>query len=146
MHKYYVSLCEVEYLEEKKSIQIIVGYFIDDLELTLNKDFNTTLNIDTKKEIEGVDSYFEKYLIDHLEFKINGDSMTYDYVGKAYDLDVVRFYLEITDIKELKSFEIRNTALLRDFSDQKNIIKIKVKNFHKTLYLNNENYKGLLNF
>jgi hypothetical protein len=43
LHKYYISLCEIEYVEEQESIQIIIGIFIDDLELSLNKEHKTKL-------------------------------------------------------------------------------------------------------
>jgi hypothetical protein len=145
-HKYYVSLCEVEYVQEQESIQIIVGFFIDDMELTLNKDHDTVMYLDTTREIQDVDNYYVNYLENNLEFHVNNSPVTYDFIGKEYDLDVVRFYLEITGVKELKSLEIRNSALFRDFPDQKNIIKIKVEDFHKTFYLVNGNDKGLLNF
>ncbi len=33
MHKYYISLCEIEYIEEQQAIQIALGMFIDDMNL-----------------------------------------------------------------------------------------------------------------
>ncbi len=146
IHKYYLSLCEIEYVKEKKSIQIIIGFFIDDIEFTLNRDYNTILKIATKEEFESIDESFETYLNEHLEFTINNKLVPYQYIGKEYDDDIVRFYLEITDVQTLKTLEITNTCLIRDFEDQQNIIKISANKKHKTFYLNKKTHKGLLKF
>jgi len=146
IHKYYISLCEIDFIEDKKSVQITLGMFIDDIELTLNKDNNTKLNIDTPKEVEKIDEYFESYLNNHFKLTINNKAAIYQYIGKEYDDDIVRFYLEITDIAKLNSIEISNTCLTRDFEDQQNIIKISANRKHKTFYFNKKTYKGLLKF
>ena len=146
MHKYYVSLCEIEYLKEKQSIQITLGVFIEDIEVSLNKNTGKQLNLASKTEVANVNDYYKKYLNEHLQISVNGKNQLFKYIGKEYDGDIVRFYLEITDIKELKSIEVFNNILTEDFSDQKNIVKIKVKDFNKTFYLNKSNNKSLLKF
>lgn len=146
VHKYYISLCEIEHNEEQKSLQIIVGMFIDDIEFTLNKNHNTTLNLATKNEISTIDEYYSTYLNEHFEIIVNNELKVYKFIGKEYDDDIVRFYLEITNIQEVKYIEVTNTCLFRDFKDQQNIIKIKANNTHKTFYLSQNNDKGLLNF
>ena len=146
IHKYYVSLCEIEYVEEQRSVQITIGMFIDDLEFTLNKNHTANLYLATPDEAPNIDTYYEKYLNEHLNMLINDRARSYEYIGKEYDDDVVRFYLEITNVEQLISMEIINTSLFRDFEDQQNIIKIKVKKFNKTFYLNRKNEKGVLNF
>jgi len=120
--------------------------FIDDLEFTLNKNHTANLYLATPDEAPNIDTYYENYLNEHLNMLINDRARTYEYIGKEYDDDVVRFYLEITNVEQLISMEIINTSLFRDFEDQQNIIKIKVKKFHKTFYLNKKNEKGVLNF
>ena len=146
MHKYYVSLCEIEYIGAQQSLQVTLGANLEDLEFTLNKNSGKQLNLASKTEIENVDTYFKKYLEEHLLIAVNSKNMTYKYLGKEYDGDVVRFYLEINDIKELKSIEVTNNILIENFPDQKNIIKIKVKNFNKTFYLSKSNDKSSLKF
>lgn len=146
MHKYYVSLCEIEYLKEKQSIQITLGVFIEDIEFTLNKTSGKQLNLASKTEVGNIDDYYKKYLQEHLQISVNGKNQLFKYIGKEYDGDIARFYLEITDIKELKSIEVFNNILTEDFIDQKNIVKIKVKDFNKTFYLNKSDLKSLLKF
>jgi len=146
LHKYYISLCEIEYVSEQQSVQITLGMFIDDIEFTLNKDHNTELNIATNEETSNIDTYFKNYLNQHFKININEQDKSYNYIGKEYDDDIVRFYLEITNIKQLNSIQVSNTSLLRYFEDQQNIIKIYANNINKTFYLNKKNDKGLLKF
>ena len=146
LHKYYISLCEIEYISEQQSVQITLGMFIDDIEFTLNKDHNTELNIATNEETNNIDTYFKNYLNQHFKININEQDKSYNYIGKEYDDDIVRFYLEITNIKQLNSIQVSNTSLLRYFENQQNIIKIYANNINKTFYLNKKNDKGLLKF
>ncbi|MFA5299143.1 MAG: DUF6702 family protein [Lutibacter sp.] len=146
MHKYYVSLCEIEYIAAQQSLQITLGVNLEDLEFTLDKNSGKQLNLADKTEIQNVDVYYKKYLNEHLSIAVNGKNLGYKYLGKEYDGDVVRFYLEISDIKELKSIEVTNNILIENFPDQKNIVKIKVKDFNKTFYLSKSNDKDLLKF
>ena len=146
LHKYYISLCEIEYVSEQQSVQITLGMFIDDIEFTLNKDHNTELNIATNEETSNIDTYFKNYLNQHFKININEQDKSYNYIGKKYDDDIVRFYLEITNIKQLNSIQVSNTSLLRYFENQQNIIKIYANNINKTFYLNKKNDKGLLKF
>ncbi|PHQ55615.1 MAG: hypothetical protein COC16_04925 [Lutibacter sp.] len=139
-------MCEIEYVKAQKSLQITVGMFIDDIEFTLNKNHNTSLNLATKNENIQIDNYYSEYLKKHFKVIVNNTPKSFMFIGKEYDDDIVRFYLEITDINELKSVEVINTSLLRDFENQQNIIKINANNTHKTFYLNRKNDKSLLNF
>jgi hypothetical protein len=60
-HKYYLSLTQIKFNEEAKSVQIIINVFMDDIETALNKDNNIDLQLTTKKELKNNDVYFEKY-------------------------------------------------------------------------------------
>ncbi|SNR37321.1 DUF6702 family protein [Lutibacter flavus] len=146
MHKYYISLCEIEYVESQQAVQITLGMFIDDIEYTLNQDNNTELKIATKNEVSTIDEYFENYLNTHFKISINNKIQGYTYIGKEYDDDIVRFYLEITDIRKLNSIEVTNTSLIKYFDQQQNIIKIKANKKNKTYYLDKKTYKCLLKF
>ena len=146
LHKYYVSLCEIEYVKEQQSLQITLGVTLEDLEFTLKENIGKQLNLASKTEIENVDVYYKKYLNEYLSIAVNGKNLGYKYIGKEYDGEIVRFYLEINEIKELKSIEVTNNILFKNFPDQKNIVKIKVKNFNKTFYLTKASDDGFLKF
>lgn len=146
VHKYYMSLCQIEHNENQNALQITLNMFIDDIEFTLNKNHNTLLNLATKNEVENIDDYYIEYLNNHFKITVNNQQKTFTYIGKDYDDDIVTFYLEIINIQEIKSIEVSNTSLFKDFEYQNNIIKIKANNKHKSFYLDKKNDKALLKF
>ena len=145
-HKYYLSLTQIEYRSEKQSVQITINVFMNDIEVALNKDYNIDLRLHTKKELKENDIYFTKYLKDKLHFKIDDISKEFNYIGKEYDGDLVYFYLEIENVKEVNSIEIENKILTKHFPEQQNLIKSKVGKKHKSILLTAKNDKGLLKF
>lgn len=146
VHKYYLSLTQIEYNQESKSLEIIINVFMDDIELALNKDYNIDLQLTTKLELENPDQYFEKYLKDKLHFKLQGEEFNFNYLGKEYEGDLVYFYLEIPNVETPQPIEVHNQILLQHFEDQQNVVKLKVGKKRKSKILNRKNDKALLNF
>ncbi len=145
-HKYYIALTEIEHNEEKKSVQMIMNVFIDDIEKAINKDYNTDLQLTTQKEMKDVNNYFSTYLKEHFKVSINKKEYEYTFIGKEYDGEIVYFYLEIENILNVNTIEIKNNVLIKHFPEQQNLIKVKIKNERKSLFLTKKNDKGLLNF
>lgn len=146
VHKYYLSLTQIEYNQESKSLEIIINVFMDDIELALNKDYNIDLQLTTKLELENPDQYFEKYLKDKLHFKLEDKELDFNYLGKEYEGDLVYFYLEIPNVETPQPLEIHNQILLQYFDEQQNVVKLKVGKKRKSKILNKENDKALLKF
>ena len=146
LHKYYIALTEIEYSSKSKSIQIIMNVFMDDIELAINKEYNTKLNLDTKTEIKNTDALFIDYLNKHFKIEINNESKRYNFIGKEYDGDILYFYLEIENIFAVNSIQIKNNVLVKHFSNQQNLVKATINKNRKSLFLNKESDKGLLKF
>lgn len=145
-HKYYLSLTQINYKKEAKSIQIIINVFMDDIELALNKDYNIDLQLTTKKELKNNDIYFIKYLKDKLQFKVDGNPKNFNYIGKEYDGDLVYFYIEIENINQLKTIDITNKILIEHFPKQQNLVKSKVDNKHKSVLLSKDKTSTTLKY
>ncbi|MEX6625559.1 DUF6702 family protein [Tenacibaculum salmonis] len=146
VHKYYISLTEINYKEETKSVQMITNVFMDDIETAINKDYNVDLQLTSDKELKTVDSLFFKYLEKNFKVKINDKSVAYNFIGKEYDGDIVYFYLEIENILNIKTIEIENNILIKHFPEQQNLVKASIKKERKSLFLDIKNNKGLLKF
>jgi len=146
IHKYYLSLTKIDYVEESNSLQITMRIFIDDLENTLNKINHKSFDLDTKTELEDTNIYIEKYLLKQFEVNINGLSKNYVYLGKKYENDVVYLFAEIINITAINSIEIRNRILMDAFSEQQNIIKLNINNKKKSFILTSKDDKDLLKF
>lgn len=146
LHKFYVSVTEIEYVKEKKSVQIISRIFIDDFEKVLRQRYDEQITLATSKESKQVSLYIERYLKDKIDIKINGKPANFKFIGKEYDNDIVFCYLEITDVQEIKSFEISNQILFDTYDEQQNIVKLKINDQNKSIILISQNDKGVLNF
>ena len=145
-HKYYLSLTQIEYKSDSKAVQITINFFIDDLEIALNNYYHINLQLTSKEELQNSEVYFKKYLKEKLHLKINDVAKKFNYIGKEYDADLVYFYLEIENIKEINTIEIQNKILTAHFPNQENLIKSKVGEKHKSILLNSKSDKGLLKF
>jgi len=145
-HKFYVSTTKVNYVKEKKSIQIISKIFVDDLEQVLQNRHNSKVQLDPKKETELDQNYLLNYILKKLKFKVNKNDTQLIYIGKEYDIDILHIYLEIEEVEELESINIENKILLDLFPEQQNIIHFSNEKNNRNLILDKNRPNGLLNF
>ncbi len=145
-HKYYVSVTEIEYVNEQKSVQIISRIFIDDFESLLRNRYDERLTLAIENEDDLVDYYTEKYLKEKLKITINSQTLEFNFIGKEYEEDIMLNYLEIVGVDNISSIEVTNRILFELFQDQKNIVRFKINSKNKSILLIKENDKGLLNF
>lgn len=146
IHKYYISVTQIDYLQSKQSVQITTRIFIDDLEKLLRERYDETITLAGKNEPSTVDLYIERYLNEKIEIKINNKEASLSFIGKEYDVDLVKCYLEIEGIKKIESFEISNEVLFDLYSDQQNIIKTKINSQQKSVILIPQNRTALLKY
>ncbi|CAL2078705.1 conserved protein of unknown function [Tenacibaculum sp. 190524A02b] len=146
IHKNYIAYTEIEYKEDKKSVQIIMNIFVDDIELAVNKEYKTDLKLADKNEDPKSDKYLLKYLNNHSTITINDQKKAYKFIGKEYYGNILSFYLEIENITSFKTIEVQNDILIEHFPDQQNLIRVTVNKNRKSLFLDRKNDKGLLKF
>ncbi len=146
VHEYYISLTQVEYVPQKKSVQIITRLFVDDFENALRARYNNDITFGGREETENIDEYIERYLKDKLIIKINGNKANFTYIGKESDIDIVKCYLEIEGVKRINSFEVTNTLLFDLIEEQQNIVKTKINSNQKSVILIPQKSTAVLNF
>lgn len=146
VHKYYISVTQIDYSQSKQSVQITSRIFIDDLEKLLRERYDGSITLAGKNESSTTDTYIEKYLSEKIKIEINGKDAHITFIGKEYDTDIVKCYLEIEGVKKIESIEISNQILFDLFNDQQNIVKTKIYNKQKSFLLDKNNKNALLNF
>ena len=146
LHKYYVSITQIEFVKEQQSVQIISRIFIDDFESVLRKRYDKNITLDRGDDETQIDNYIKKYLLTKIEISINNQEVIPTFIGKKYDDGIMHCYLEIENIKSISTFQIKNKVLFDMFEDQKNVIRTNINNKNKTVVLTAQNDKGLLNF
>ena len=145
-HKYYLSVTDLAYNEEAKSIQIITRLFYDDLEAVIQERYDTAVIVDATSNQEELDTYLKKYFKKKLLIKVNGTQREVSFIGKEYEDDYVVCYLEINEVDSIESFEIESTVLMDLFPEQKNMVHTDIAGRKKSFLLTSANAKGLLNF
>ncbi len=146
LHKYYISLTQIDYKPQEKSLHITMRLFIDDLEKSLSTNFKKEFKLGTSKELAKTNDFIAFYLNTHFIVRVNDTLRNYSFLGKEYENDVVYFYIEIDSISNIKNIAVQNNILIREFETQQNIIKLNINNQKKTMILNKSNDKDLLNF
>jgi len=146
IHKYYISVTQINYIEDEQSIQIISRIFIDDFENLLRERYDESITLTIKDEAETTDLYIERYLREKIKIKINNEASNMVFIGKEYDADIVKCYLEIEAVKQIETFEVSNTVLFDVFEGQQNIVKTKINSKQKSLILFPQKASAVLKF
>lgn len=146
IHKFYVSIYQINYAQEKKMLEITSRIFIDDLNFVLEKKFKRKANIGEPTETEGDVLMMKNYIEDNFSIKINGKQRKINFLSKEIDNNVVVCYFNVKDISSITSIEIQNKALLELNSDQQNIIQTSINGKKKSLMFEGEKYAETLKF
>ncbi|MFD1316876.1 DUF6702 family protein [Namhaeicola litoreus] len=146
VHKYYVSVTEIKFAEQKQELQISMRFFIDDIELALNQRFNKEFELSTVKEPLDTDKFLELYIAQKFQIKINGKTISTRYLGKEYENDVVYFYLIAEKINAVDVIEVTNSILFEQYEDQENYIQLNINDKRNTFILTKRNDKEMLKY
>ena len=146
VHKYYISLTQIDYISDSKSVQITMNIFMDDLQETINKSFSQEFDLTNAAAIEDSHNYIKEYLESHFKLKINGQDVSISYLGNENEGDIVYLYTEVENIEQISTIEVECTMLTDFFPEQQNLVKLKVNGEFDSLLLTKKNDKGLLNF
>lgn len=131
IHRYYVAIYQIDFVPDKKRIEITARIFMDDLNLALEKEFKSKIQLGEKTETAQDVVFLQKYLNKHLKVSIDGKEQTVFFFSKEIENNIVIVYLKINDIKKFKTFKIYNNALLEVYSEQQNIIQTNFYNIKR---------------
>lgn len=137
-HPFYVSICQVEYNEETKSLEMALKVFADDLLLGLENEGITKLFLGEEKENPKTDEYIFEYLKSQMKFTINQKDAECSYVGKEMENSVVWIYLEIENVDDLQTAEVQTKLLTEVRETQNNIVQINKNGEIKNMLLNKD--------
>ncbi|MCV9928411.1 hypothetical protein OIU83_12140 [Flavobacterium sp. LS1R49] len=146
-HKFYVGVYQVNYVPEKKMLQITSRIFIDDLNKGVEKTYKTKSNIGTAKEDEADIALLKKYLLENFTIKVNGQSKPITFLSKEVESnDVLVCYSRIKDVDKIKSLEISNTILVDWNAEQQNITHVSVLGVKKSVLFTESSRKEVLKY
>lgn len=145
-HKFYVSVSKIEYSEKDRSLQMITTLFADDLENTLKARYGDKVSLDPEKETQLDQQLLKEYILKKLQITVDGQVRELDYIGREYENDIVRVYIEVPEVEDPNKVAIHAAWLFELFEEQQNIIHMKKGDTRRSLVLEPDNPKGVLNF
>lgn len=144
-HPFHLSVCDMEYSERDKTIQVSHRIFIDDLENALSRMSEKKVFMhQTDKEV--IRNLLEKYLEKNFSIQLESGSADAKFIGYEIDKDVVWCYQETSKLNPFTSIRIKNTVLYEVFDDQQNIIHLSLSGEVKSLKLNRKKTAGTISF
>ena len=146
VHKFYVSVFQLEYAPAKKQLQITSRVFIDDLDAALTKKYGKKLYLCTTKEIPEATNYLKHYFAEKMHIKINGVAKALVFKTRETENDVLLCYFTVPADVAITSLQVDNTFLLDAYSEQQNIIHTKINGSKKSLLLTNDTPSGTIEF
>ena len=144
IHKFYVSLYQVDYAREKKMLQITSRIFIDDLNNAIDKKYGKKIQLGSENETDADLLLFKKYFSEKFTMKVNGQLKPVQFLSKEMEGDVLICYFKIKDIYKIESLEIYNAVITEGNSEQQNIMHFSILGVKNTLLFTESSPKGVI--
>lgn len=135
MHPFFVSVIEINHNTKEATVEISVRIFTEDLEKTLQKYSTSKMDIINPTDKALLEKQISQYITQKLKLKINGQTVTLNYIGHEIQKESIWSYFEVTKIAEIKKAEVDCTLLYDLEKSQSNIIHIKSKGIDKSYKL-----------
>ena len=136
LHPVHLSVTEINYNEKDKALQIMSRIFIDDLELSIQKDLkDDELDILKPQGGKTTDQLVSAYVLKHLKVKVDEKPKVLKYLGHEIEDLAIICYIEIPNIKKLKTVETMNDVIMETHRDQSNLVHVTYKEKVKSVRL-----------
>jgi len=145
LHKFYVSVNQIDFVPKKKALEITSRIFIDDIDLALEKKYNKKNYLGTSKETAESIDFLKKYLKEKFTIKVNGQQKEIIFLGKEIEDNVLICYLTVKDVEKVTSLEIKDTILM-ELYQQQHIFHTIILGNKQSLLLTSDKNQGLLKY
>lgn len=145
-HPFHVSVCDVYYNKEAKSIAITHKIFLDDLEQALRKSSGRNIDIMESASNDQLGPLVDNYLEKNFTLTVDGKRQKLNFIGSEIQADAIWIYQESAPLGSFEEVSVKNTVLFEMFDDQTNLVHIKNGKKTKSLRLYEENQKGEVEF
>ncbi len=144
MHKFYVSIYQIKYAQEKKMLQITSRIFVDDLNNIIKEKYHVKTNLGEPNESAEDIALMKKYIFENFSIKVNNQPKQINFASKEMEGNVLICYYNVKEVSKIKTLEIQNSVLLDLNEEQQNIIQTTIYNKKQNLLLTPGNAKGML--
>lgn len=144
IHKHYLSLTQLKYVEETSSLQLTTEIFIDDLEMVLRERYSDEIRLDEGKMDDLANNSIKTYLADKLAIWVNNEKIDFNFLGFEFKNDKIVCYLEAENVPEISTFDVSNEVLFEMFPKQQNVVKLQINDLEKSFLLVKDKRKAHL--
>ena len=135
VHKFYVSINQINYSQEKKELQIMSRFFIDDINNALQKRHKSQFYLGSERETPEMGKHLENYFIENFSIKVNSKTSAIQIVNREIEDDVLIIYAVSKNKSKISSIEVKNTILFDFISEQQNIVHSSILGKKKSVLL-----------
>ena len=144
IHKFYMAIYQIDYVPQKKRIQITSRIFVDDLNAAIEKKYRVKSNLGTGQETAQDEVNMKKYLAEKFFLRVNKVVRPMTFLSKEVEANVLICYFRITDVSKIANLEVENSALTEWNSEQQNIIQANITGEKQSVILTSDNFKRVL--
>ncbi len=145
-HKFYVSICQIDFNSKTNSLEITFKIFTDDLENALEAQGTGKLYLGSERESQDADRFIFNYFVTNFNLKIENRPAQLKFLGKEVELDVTWCFIEVLDVEKITNITVTNSILIEQFEDQTNIVHVKVGDNQKSMLLHKAKVTDRLEF
>lgn len=147
LHPIHISVSEINYSEKDKALQITSRIFIDDLELSIRAQRNEP-ELDLIEPRNGLttEKMVMDYVLKHFTVKLDGKPQKMNFLGMEREEPALICYIEIENVKKIKTIEVFNDIIMETHDDQSSIVHLTYKGPVKSMRLTKSNPTGSFTF
>ena len=121
--EFYSSITKVDYVDGSKTLKFTTKLNSSHISEVLKINPNTS----------GFEAEVKKYINNHFDVSINGQSSTLTFTGSQVSGETVWVYFEANNVSEISSLKVKNNIMLETFPKQLNLVNIAYKGMQKNM-------------
>lgn len=147
LHPIHISVADIQYREERKSLEVILRVFVDDLELAIrNQRGEPELDILEPKNGLSTKEMVVDYLKERFKIYLDNKLQTYQFLGFEMEGEAMVCYIEVEKVKKWQQIKVHNSIITETYEDQSNLVHVTVNKKVKSLRLTRQKPEGTLSF
>ena len=119
-HRFHTTLTRIDYNSEQKLLEISIQLFTHDLESLLKKKGGKTFNLENNAETDKI--IFEYLNENFVLTDKKGERKLLKWVGKEFDADSIRIYVESEAAENPEGCKLKNTLFFESYPEQANLV------------------------
>jgi hypothetical protein len=135
-HDFHVSTTYGEF--KAGQLQLTSKVFTNDLESALEEINGQKLDLGGSKQNKEARAFIASYLKNNFSLELNDKAQNLKFIGFEVDLDITYLYFEYNFKEVPKDFTVKNTLLFNSFSDQSNLVNIKLNQDLKSAFFDEQ--------